>query len=107
MKSFITFLITALVVSLVIFGAIAYSALTWGLVFWNFWYWFVLPVFPLLPQVTFIQSIGLMLFVSLFKVQVPTQIKDEYREKTTEQIMSLILPFITLFMGWIVKIFFL
>ena len=45
-----------------------YGAWAWGVVFDNFWSWFVLPVFPNLPNPTLLESMGLMYFVSLFNI---------------------------------------
>jgi hypothetical protein len=84
--------------------AILYSSLTWGLLVWKFWYWFLLPVFPALPAITFLQAVGIMFFICLFK-GVPAQvIKDEYVDKTNGTIASIIAPWLTLFIGWLVKI---
>ncbi len=82
--------------------ALLYSSVAWGLVMYKFWYWFLLPVFPALPQINFLQAVGLMFFLSLFKT-VETQIlKKEYKDETAGTIGSLIVPWLTLLMGWVV-----
>jgi hypothetical protein len=81
-----------------------YSAFSWGLVMFKFWNWFILPVFVGLPAITFIQAVGLMFFMTLFKNHDMPRIKKELlsNDGTT---MSLITPWIVLFLGWLANIF--
>ena len=81
-----------------------YEAISWGLVTWKFWYWFLLPVFPTLPAITFLQAVGLMFFISLFKAQPTQAIKKEYIDQTNTTVTQVIAPWVTLFVGWLVKI---
>jgi hypothetical protein len=97
---------TLAVVILIAF-ALCYGAFAWGLVFWKFWYWFFLPIFPAFPAITFIQAIGLMFVVDLFKNQTQQQIKKEYKDDKSTGLMSLLNPWIVLFTGWLFKIIFL
>lgn len=88
--------------------ALFYGALTWGLILWKFWYWFLLPVFPALPHVVFIECVGLMMVIHLFKVQqaVPT-IKDDYATVTNNvvNVINFISPWIILGTGYFVHVF--
>ena len=84
---------------------IAYGALSWGFVCWKFWYWFLLPVFPALPHIVFLQAVALMMFVSILKTQPSQYIKPEYTNQTIANIGLLIAPWLILLLGWIVKIF--
>lgn len=84
---------------------LAYGAFVWGWVCFKFWYWFVLPVFTTLPEVTFIQCVGLMMFISLFKSTESQVINKEYVNQDATNILQIIAPLIVLFVGWIVKIF--
>ena len=57
-------------------GAVIYSTFAWGYVCFKFWYWFILPIFPNLPNLDFWQCIGIMFFIHLFKTHV-SESKDE------------------------------
>lgn len=54
-----------------------YFTLSWAYVCFKFWYWFILPVFTDLPHCTFIQCIGLMFFIGLFKQHTMKENKDD------------------------------
>lgn len=97
-------LIIALV-GIVLFAlAFFYGAFAWGYVMFKFWAWFVLPVFTNLPNLTIIQCVGLMMFISLFKALPAQIIKEEYVDETTASIFQIITPIIFLIVGWLVKI---
>jgi hypothetical protein len=85
----------------------AYGTFAWGLIFWKFWYWFFLPVFPSFPHITFLQAVGLMFVVDLFKNQTQVSIKKEYKDEKSTTIMGVFNPWIILFIGWLFKILFL
>jgi hypothetical protein len=85
--------------------AIFYGALTHGLVLWKFWYWFLLPVFPALPVVTFIQCVGLMVFIGLFRHADSQVIKKEYKDEALSNTIPIILPWIVLGIGYFVHVF--
>lgn len=96
--------IIGILVFLVVIGAIfVYDTLAWGLVLYKFWGWFVLPVFATLPTLTFVQALGLMFVVGLFKnTYVGNNIKDEYvKDKHSATWMLLLAPWVTLFFGWL------
>jgi len=82
--------------------AIAYGTLSWGLVMYKFWYWFLLPVFPALPQINYIHAIGLVMFVGLFHTVQTQIIKKEYKDENAGNILAVLAPWVTLFLGWIV-----
>jgi len=81
---------------------LAYDALTWGLVCYKFWYWFLMPVFPTLPQIVFWQAVGLMFFISLFRNPVLGIMKKEYRDDNAQTIATIIVPWIALVVGYFV-----
>jgi hypothetical protein len=86
---------------LIIAGALIYTTLTWGLVVYKFWAWFLLPVFPNAPQITFIQAVGLMFLIGLTH-QIDTQVvKKEYKDEFTAGVGALIAPWLTLLIGWL------
>jgi hypothetical protein len=70
---------------------IIYNSFSWGFVLYKFYYWFLLPVFTSLPLIDFYQAVGLMLFISLFKVHI-TNIKTEKEGKTKNIISAIVIP---------------
>lgn len=87
-------------------GLIVYSSISWGYVAWKFWYWFLLPVFPNLPHITFWQAVGLFFVTALFKTAVASSsIKKEYLDETQKYVgigVGLLSPWITLFFAWLI-----
>ena len=84
---------------LIVLGAFLYDTLCWGLVMYKFWDWFLLPVFPELPALSFVYAIGLMFVVGLFKNQTTQIIKPEYTVSNFGQFFWM--PWATLFFGWL------
>lgn len=82
-------------------------AISWGFVCFKFWVWFILPIFPMLPILTFLQCVGLMFFISLFKPQYSVKDKKDEVVKVKDILSSLILPWIVLCIAWIIKTLFL
>lgn len=87
---------------IIIIGFIAYSSIVGGYVVYKFWYWFVLPVFPELPEVTYAQAIGLMFFIGLFKYGGKSNENDNEMQNVLLMIIS---PIITLLVGALVHNF--
>lgn len=86
---------------------IAYNAFAWGFILYKFWNWFVLPIFVDLPHISIVQAIGLMCVVNLFHSRYNGEnIKKEYKDVTIS-VTSLVLPWASLFLGWLIKIIFL
>ena len=103
MGTFIAVLIAVIVAVVIIGLTFVYDTLAWGLVLYKFWGWFVLPIFVTLPALTFVQALGLMFVVGLFKnTYVGNQIKDEYVKNKHSATWTLLLaPWVTLFFGWL------
>lgn len=80
--------------------ALCYGALVWGLVLYKFWYWFLLPVFTTVPNITYVQAVGLVFVVSLFHTVNSQIIKKEYKDETSSNVVGLIAPWLTLLLGW-------
>lgn len=94
-------IIAAIIIFVVIIGlAFVYGTLAWGLVLFKFWGWFVLPVFTDLPEITFVQALGLMFVVGLFKTGMIQSVKKEYRDTNAEYAL-LVTPWLSLFLGWL------
>lgn len=103
MGTFIAVLIAVIVAVVIIGLTFVYDTLAWGLVLYKFWGWFVLPIFVTLPALTFVQALGLMFVVGLFKnTYVGNNIKDEYvKNKHAATWTVLLAPWVTLFFGWL------
>lgn len=80
-----------------------YETLVWGLVLYKFWGWFVLPIFTTLPEINFVQALGLMFVVGLFKSNyIGENIHDDYKKKFGSSfITTYVMPWLTLFFGWL------
>jgi len=89
---------------IIIAFAVAYGAMSWGLVMYKFWYWFLLPVFPSLPQINYIQALGLAVFIGLFHTVQSQVIKEEYKDETRSMALSLLAPWVTLMLGWLIHV---
>lgn len=85
-----------------VFLLLMYGALSWGFVMFKFYNWFLLPVFVTLPTITFIQSIGVMMFIGLFCRYAGEGLKDDYKDKTSQMTTAILAPWVTLFAGWLV-----
>lgn len=86
----------------------AYSYMSWGYVAFKFWYWFLVPIFPQVPPITYWMAVGLTFFLMLFKNHnSETIIKDEYKDKSSSTVvMSLLTPWLTLLMGYMMLVWF-
>lgn len=96
--------------SLFIAALVLYGTFSWGYVTYLFYAWFLLPVFPGLPHLTFMKACGLMFFIGLFKTYDPDAPKKEYKNDTarvTATITGLAMPWLTLLIGWAFKAIFL
>lgn len=90
----------------VIAAMLLYNTLAWALVAQKFYWWFILPTFTGLPSLTFLQCMGLCLFVGIFTRNKGDKIKDDYKDKTGAVTAMILSPWVTLFIGWILKIIF-
>ena len=84
-----------------------YALVSWGFVLYKTWYWFVLPVFPSLPHVSYVQAIGLSIFITLFHSRFFVFIKDEYKQKKNIEVwVALLSPWMFLLISYLFKIWF-
>lgn len=74
---------------------IIYILSSYGIVIAEFWKWFIVPVFNVEP-ITWLSAIGLLLFVSLFKIKVT--VTQEY--SASAFLMFLLNPWITWCVGF-------
>jgi len=106
---------------LLIIGAIAgvyllmvYGFFSWGYVAFKFWYWFLLPVFPILPHIGFYQMVGLMVFITILKsrqssADMQLDMKGQKftikkKPDSSDIAVEIAAPWITLFIGWLIKL---
>jgi len=99
-----------IIIAAIVFGAVfsvllVYNALSWGFVTFKFWTWFVLPVFVTLPALTFLQAVGLWVFITLFQNQTMPTVKKEYRDETANTIMPIVAPWLVFAIGFLIKRF--
>ena len=90
-----------LILGIILIGIVfVYDTVSWGLVLYKFWGWFV---FTTLPALTFVQALGLMFVVGLFKSHFAGEnIKDEFKKNTWgTAVVALFLPWMTLIFGWL------
>lgn len=81
---------------------VVYASFSWGFVAFKFYGWFILPVFPDLPHYSVIQFIGFLFFIGVFTSKGgSTQIKKELRDETSEWTMTILSPWISLILGWL------
>lgn len=78
-----------------------------GLVLSILWGWFVVPIFPLVPEISIAEAIGITLIVHLFMRSLATKADTDEESETSTKLgkmlaRSFVAPFITLFIGWIV-----
>jgi hypothetical protein len=109
-------LIIAVLVGVLIFAVLfalglLYSSLSWGVVLWCFWDWFLIPVFPTVPELGYWKAVGLMFVIDLFKNQVfhpqPT-FKPEFVTddgKKSQMIATYISPWVVLLVGLFIQWF--
>ena len=83
---------------------IAYGTLTWALVFHKFYYWFILSAFPTFSVLTYVQCMGIILFLGVITRDKSDRIKKEYKDESYTKF--LIGPWIVLLVGWIFKLIF-
>jgi hypothetical protein len=91
-------------IGLIILGVI-YSVISWGLVLYKFWYWFIQPVFTTLPTINFMEAVGLMMFINLFRNQNQQVVHKVFRDDYSQFKLTIISPWLMLFVGWFVKVF--
>jgi len=82
-------LITAVILS-------AIGIIVSGVFFMKVWLWFIVPVFTSMPVLTLNQSIGVVVFISIFKIKRDNDEKDkDFGETVANWFVSMIF---TLFM---------
>lgn len=90
-----------------VMGVILYFSFSMGFVFYKYWYWFVLDVFPNLPEITFYQAVGLKLFTGILISIRYNALKEElYKDGAVERTSQLFLmPWISVLIGYFIYLF--
>ena len=86
-------------------GLLFYSTFSWGYVSYMFYGWFIHPIFPTLPDFTYIQFAGFLLFLHVLLPKHTHVVKQEYRDQENEWIVILLTPWLSLFFGWLFRVF--
>lgn len=85
---------------------VLYSSFSWGFVTTIIYKWYILSLFPNLPVFTWLQFAGIMFFINCFVHTRSIQIKDEYRDKSTQYIIFLFAPWLLLLGAWLFRLFY-
>lgn len=93
-------------IALLIIGSF-YNIVVTGYVGMKLWAWFVVPIFHL-PELTLAYSYGISLLATLWTKQIPSPTNDSDVPESTKIgtfFGTLLLPWVILFLGWIVTLF--
>jgi hypothetical protein len=100
-------------VLLVIIGALAvlffllfYGIFAWGFVCFKFYHWFILPIFPISHELDYIQCVGIMFFISLFKNHGKDTYKEDEKKKKEALWSAMIMPWMFVLLGWLFTVIF-
>ena|SRR5687767_6539428 len=91
---------------LLVVGVMVYGVVVGGWAVDRFYYWFLLPVFPTAPLITFSQAIGISFILLLFKNH-QVESKNPYEsesDKNTRIYGGLFIYPVIVFLGWIVHL---
>ena len=71
------------------------------------WAWFVVPLVPFLPQLSYAGALGLMLAAGLFFPHIDVHCEDKRKstEKAASLVGTLLRPVVFVCIGWLVKYF--
>lgn len=83
-----------------------YSALSWGYVSYKAYYWFILPLSSELPQFTFFQMVGIVIFTSLlFGKKYSKKYKDLKEDSLSNYTNLFLSPWMSLLMSYLVYLY--
>ena len=88
---------------LIVVGIVIYNLFSWSYVAIKFYGWFVLVNFPTLPHVSYMEMLGVMLFISVLTHKRSTHIKNEYEDSQLKWVSLIFGPWIVLVIGWIIQ----
>lgn len=79
-------------------------AILQGWVLTVLWGWFIIPTFRA-PELSIAVAIGLTLVIGMFKGINIKNAEKSSDDRLTEAIATVLMPFVFLFLGWIVQLF--
>lgn len=82
---------------------ITYTAFSWGIVAKTIATWYIIPIFPKFPLLTWYQYAGIIFFIHSIAPTSSNNIKDEYKEEYMDLIKFLINPWTLLLSAWTFK----
>jgi len=100
--------ITLIILSIILI-TLLYSTFSYAVVIMLFWDWFLKPVFPNLIEITYLQSVGLALTMTLIKSQLSLISTKQEENSTfvmfTKSIGIILAPWLLLLVGYLIKLF--
>lgn len=92
-----------IVILLLILVLIFYTEVSWSFVALKFYGWFILPIFPSLPTLTWYEMVGVVTFIGLIKYRSTNNKQKFDKESILENIYSIIFtPWLYLLYGYVV-----
>jgi hypothetical protein len=88
-----------------IVGILTYTVVSWGFVASVFYSWFILPIFPDMPEISLLSFIGIMFFLTTIFPKNTQTIKTEYTDSVTTALSWILGPWITLICGYFLSLF--
>lgn len=85
---------------------VLYSSFSWGYVATIISAWFIIPLFPQMPVLTWLQFAGIGFFINCFVHKSSTSIKKEYKDSSGDYITTFLSPWLTLLGAWILHLFY-
>jgi hypothetical protein len=86
-----------------------YNVYMQGWVIIDYWNWFLLPVFPELKIITFVEAIYVSTFINLFKNVTRDNYNDTFKAKyideSSKYVYMIITPLVFISIGWLIHIF--
>ena len=89
-----------------------YEILVYGFICFKFWHWFVIPVFPTLPNINYWQGVSLMMFIFLFHnvtktiSPAPSSYSERVEQIVDELVSTILKPWMMWFIGWMMTYLF-
>lgn len=85
---------------------VLYTLFSEGFVALKLWNWFLLPIFPNLPHLIYIQMIGIILAVAAIKPRNTPTYKVDEENRNRNLFFSLIAPWVALLIAYVVHTYY-
>jgi len=83
-----------------------YGPLVWGLIAHKLYIWYILPIFPEAPHLTYWNWVAILIFLSALKSHRVNAKEKSEEQKNKETLILVVYPWITLLFSWLFKIVF-